>query len=133
MQGKLFPFIFSDDERYIISVENAKVRCFRVVSATSVTLVATLTADVDSAALPFDDDYMHEYTFAQGGDTLFICHHLFMPRMIVRTGLTSFEVRVFSFSTRLFKLPWRNNFRPIGCYRQRHYSYNKCGLLGYNG
>lgn len=100
MQGKLFPFIFSDDERYIISVENAKVRCFRVVSATSVTLVATLTADVDSAALPFDDDYMHEYTFAQGGDTLFICHHLFMPRMIVRTGLTSFEVRVFSFSTR---------------------------------
>tara|TARA_R110002153_G_scaffold231732_1_gene384911 strand:+ start:261 stop:2501 length:2241 start_codon:yes stop_codon:yes gene_type:complete len=100
MQNKLLPFIFSDDERYIISIEDAKVRAFRVVSDTSVVLVSTLTADTDSAALPFDDDYMHEYTFAQSGDTMFVCHPTFMPRMIVRTSLTAFEVQTYAFDNR---------------------------------
>ena len=100
MQHRLLPFIFSDDERYIISVENAKVRAFRIVSETSVVLVSTLTADTASAALPFDDDYLHEYTYAQSGDVMFICHPLFMPRMLTRTGLTSFEIASYSFDNR---------------------------------
>ena len=100
MQSKLFPFIFSDDERYIVSVEEAKVRVFRIISETSVSLSATVTADVDSNALPFDDDYLHQYTYAQSGDVMFICHPAFMPRMITRTGLDSFEVQVFAFDKR---------------------------------
>ena len=99
LQLRLMPFIFSDDERYIIAVEDAKVRCFRIVNGT-ITLVATLTQDTNTNALPFDEEYLHEYTYAQSGDVLFICHPLFAPRMIIRTGLTSFECTPYSFDER---------------------------------
>jgi len=98
-QSYIVPFVFSDDEQYLISIENAKVRCFRV-EATAVTLVTTLTADTLSAALPFDDDYLHQYTYSQYGDVMFICHPLFMPRMLIRTGLTSFVITPYTFDKR---------------------------------
>lgn len=98
VQSRLLPFIFSDDERYIISLENAKLRCFQISPTTGVvSLVATLTQDVDGNALPFSDLYLHEYTYAQAGDVMFICHPLFMPRQLVRTSLTTFQVEVFAF------------------------------------
>jgi hypothetical protein len=101
VQSRLLPFIFSDDERYIISLENAKVRCFQISPTTgAVSLVATITADTDSAALPFSDTYLHEYTFAQAGDVMFICHPLFMPRQLVRTSLTTFQIEVFAFDVK---------------------------------
>ena len=100
-QTRLMPFIFSDDEQYIVSMENAKIRVFIINPSTGVvTLTATVTADVDGAALPFSDVYLHEYTFAQSGDVLFVCHPLFMPRQIVRTSLTAFQVETFTFDTR---------------------------------
>tara|TARA_R110002012_G_scaffold61313_1_gene160806 strand:+ start:1385 stop:3991 length:2607 start_codon:yes stop_codon:yes gene_type:complete len=101
VQSRLLSFIFSDDERYIISLENAKVRCFQINPTTgAVSLVATITADTSSAALPFSDTYLHEYTFAQAGDVMFICHPLFMPRQLVRTSLTTFQIEVFAFDVK---------------------------------
>ena len=86
---------------YIISLENAKLRCFQISPTTgAVSLVATVTADTDSNALPFSDAFMHEYTFAQAGDVMFICHPLFMPRQLVRTSLTTFQVEVFAFDVK---------------------------------
>jgi len=99
-QSHLMPFIFDNNEEYIISVEHQKVRCFRVVDATTVTLVTTITADTSSNALPFDRDYLQQYTFAQSGDVMWICHPLFMPRLLIRTSLTAFEVQTYSFDTR---------------------------------
>lgn len=96
MQLRLMPFIFSDDERYIVAIEDAKATCFRIVNGT-ISLVSTLTQDTLGDPLPFDEDYIHEYTYAQSGDVMFICHPLFAPRMIIRTGLTSFECTPFSF------------------------------------
>lgn len=98
-QSFIVPFVFSDDEKYLISIENAKVRCFRITNGT-LTLVSTLTQDTNAAALPFDDDYLHQYTHAQYGDVMFICHPLFTPRMLIRTGLTSFEITPYTFDTR---------------------------------
>ncbi len=80
-QSHLFPFVFDNNEQYIISIEHAKVRCFRVVDADTVTLVATLTADASSAALPFDKTYLNQITTAQRGDVMFICHPLLAPRV----------------------------------------------------
>ena len=37
-QHRIVPFIFSDDERYIISLENLKIRVFRVDTSFNVTL-----------------------------------------------------------------------------------------------
>lgn len=98
-QSFMAPFVFSDDEKYLVSIENQKVRCFRIING-SVDLVSTLTQDTDSNPLPFDDDYLHQYTYAQYGDVMFICHPLFMPRMLIRTGLTSFEITPYTFDTR---------------------------------
>lgn len=97
-QSHLFKFQFSDDEQYLISVEHQRVRCFLLDG--NVTLVSTITADTNADPLPFDQDYLREYNVAQYGDVMFICHPLFMPRMLIRTGLTSFEVTPFSFDQR---------------------------------
>ena len=99
-QSHLFPFIFDNNEQYIISVEHQKVRCFRVVDADTVSLVATLTTDAGGASLPFDREYLQQYTAAQMGDVMFICHPLFAPRILTRTGLTSFTVSTYTFDER---------------------------------
>ena len=98
-QARLVPFIFSDDERYIISLENAKIRCFQVSTANVVSLVATITQDTDSAAVPFSDEKIHEISYAQSGDTMFLAHQSFPIKKLVRTGLTSFELQTFDFDT----------------------------------
>jgi hypothetical protein len=36
--------------------------------------------------LPWDEATIHEITFAQGGDILFLCHNTFMCQQIIRTG-----------------------------------------------
>ncbi len=101
VQSHLFRFIFDENEEYVISVEEGKVRCFRLLADGSVSLVDTITQDTDSNALPFDDDYLQEYTTAQYGDVMFISHPLFAPRMLTRTSLTDFEVSVFTFDSQL--------------------------------
>lgn len=100
-QSHLFAFRFSDDEQYIISIEASKIRCFHLELNGNVTLVDTVTVDTNGNALPFNQDYLNQYTTAQYGDVMFICHPLFMPRMLIRTSLTSFEVTPFSFDERL--------------------------------
>ena len=98
-QSHLFRFTFSDDEQYIVSVQHEKIRVFFIQTG-GLVLVETILVDTDSNPLPFDQDWLKEYTYAQYGDVMFICHPLFMPRMLIRTGLTSFEVTPFSFDQR---------------------------------
>ena len=99
-QSRLFPFVFDNNEQYIISIEHQKVRCFRVVDEDTVTLVATLTADSSGATLPFNRIYLNQYTTAQMGDVMFICHPLFAPRVLTRTSLTAFNVSTYTFDDR---------------------------------
>ena len=96
-QHRIIPYIFSDDERYIVSLENLKIRVFRVDTSFNVTLATTITQDSNSAALPFTHDNIHEVTYVQSGDTMFIAHQTFMVRKLVRTGLTSFAVETYTF------------------------------------
>ena len=99
-QSRLFPFVFDNNEQYIISIEHQKVRCFRVVDEDTVTLVATLTADASGATLPFNRVFLNQYTTAQMGDVMFICHPLFAPRVLTRTSLTAFNVSTYTFDDR---------------------------------
>ena len=64
-QSHLFKFEFDENEKYVISVENQKVRCFQLETSGAVTLVSTITTDTNGDALPFDQDYLQEYTYAQ--------------------------------------------------------------------
>jgi len=113
-QSRLFPFIFDSNEQYIISIEHAKVRCFRVVDADTVSLVATLTADASSAALPFDKQYLHQITTAQMGDVMFICHPLFAPRLLTRTSLTAFNISTYTFDNRS---DFKKTYQPYSRYQ----------------
>lgn len=98
-QLRLVPFIFSDDERYIVSLESAKIRVFQIDPTTGdVSLVQTLTQDVDSNAIPFTNAKLPELTYAQFGDVMFIAHQTFMVRKLVRTSLTTFELQLMTFN-----------------------------------
>tara|TARA_R100001443_G_scaffold16036_2_gene25849 strand:+ start:427 stop:3039 length:2613 start_codon:yes stop_codon:yes gene_type:complete len=117
-QHRLIPFIFSDDERYIVSLEHQKIRVFYITPVTqAVSLVSTITQDVDSAALPITNLNIHEVTYAQSGDTMFICHQTFMVRMLVRTSLSTFQMDTYSFDQNsagtLIHQPYYS-FQPTG-------------------
>ena len=105
-QSHLFKFEFDDNEAYIISIGHEEVRCFFLdnsgvyTSAGNLHLVETITQDTSSNDLPFDQEYLQEYTVAQYGDAMFICHPLFAPRVLTRTALDAFEISVYSFDTR---------------------------------
>ena len=100
MQHRIIPFIFSDDEQYIISLEHEKIRCFKIDPSTGdVSLTATITADVNSATLPITDSILDEITYAQSGDVMFLCHQTFMVRKLTRTSLDDFEVDTYAFTT----------------------------------
>ncbi len=98
-QHRLVPFIFSDDERYIVSLEHQKIRVFQIDTNNAVSLAATLTADSSGANIPITNLNMHEVTYAQSGDVMFIAHQTFMVRKLVRTGLTSFQMETKTFDT----------------------------------
>ena len=98
-QHRLVPFIFSDDERYIVSLEHQKIRVFSIDTNNNVTLATTLTADSSGATIPITNLNMHEVTYAQSGDVMFIAHQTFMIRKLVRTGLTSFGMETMTFDT----------------------------------
>lgn len=96
---RIEPFIFSDDEQYIIAFSNTRIEIFQI-SPTDATLssIQVITSQawlVNTTLAP----YLEEYTFAQQGDIMFICHQTFAPRKLVRTGLTSFVVEAFVFES----------------------------------
>lgn len=59
----------------------------------------TVSVGTHEIELPFNEEYFDEYTHTQSGDVMFICHSLFMPRQLVRTGLDTFRVEPFLFDT----------------------------------
>lgn len=97
MQVRLEPFVFSDDEQYIIAFSGARCDIYRLLTNGTVSHIQGLTADSASAALPWTQAKLGELTFAQAGDVMFICHTTFMIRKLVRTGLTTFKVDTFEF------------------------------------
>ena len=97
-QVRIIPFTFSDDEQYVVALSESRADIFFIDPVTGdLSLATSLTTDVDSQALPWVEEYLHEITFAQGGDILFLCHATFLPRQLIRTGLNSFQVEDFEF------------------------------------
>lgn len=126
-QSHLFKFIFDDNEQYIISVEHQKVRCFQLETDGTITLVETITQDVDSNALPFDQSYLQQYTYAQYGDVMFISHPLFAPRTLIRTSLTSFEIDTFAFD---FRADEQVTYQPYTKYQASDVTLDPSGTSG---
>ena len=97
LQLRIEPFVFSDDEKYIIGFSNARIDIWRLMPDETVSHIQTITADTSSASLPFTQAKVGELNLAQAGDVMFITHTTFMIRKLVRTGLTTFQVETFAF------------------------------------
>jgi hypothetical protein len=100
-QVRLEPFIFSDDEKYIVSFEAGKILVFQLDPSSSFnpTLVQTITQTTTSVNLPWSQSEVEQLTYAQSGDVMFIAHTKYPTVKLVRTGLTSFQVEYFAFET----------------------------------
>jgi hypothetical protein len=96
-QIRLEPFVFSDDEKYIIAFSDTRIDIFRIDLAGAVSFVQTLTVDVNGDPVPVTNSNLNQITYTQKGDFMFIAHRTFLCRELVRTGLTSFEMRIFEF------------------------------------
>ena len=96
---RIEPFIFSDDERYIIAFSNTRIEIFQISPTDgSVSSIQSLTSQswlVNTTSAP----YLEEITFAQQGDLMFICHNTFQTRILERTGLTTFTISTFNFDS----------------------------------
>ena len=96
---RIEPFIFSDDEKYIIAFSNTRIEIFQISPTDgSVSSIQSITGQswlVNTTSA----SYLEEITFAQQGDLMFICHNTFQTRILERTGLTTFAVSTFNFDT----------------------------------
>jgi len=96
---RIEPFIFSDDEKYIIAFSNTRIEIFQISPTDgTVSSIQSLTSQswlVNTTSA----SYLEEITFAQQGDLMFICHNTFQTRILERTGLTTFTISTFNFDT----------------------------------
>lgn len=99
MEIRLEPYIFSDDERYILAFSNNKLEIFGISAAGVVDTspADTLTNASESNVCPWTTAKLKEITLASSGDTIIVCHTSFNPIVIRRTGLDTFTARNFSF------------------------------------
>ena len=100
-QIRLEPFIFSDDEKYIVSFEAGKILVYQLDPSSNYdpTLVQTITQTTTGVNLPWSQSEVEQLTYAQQGDVMFIAHTKYPIVKLVRTGLTSFQVEYFAFET----------------------------------
>jgi hypothetical protein len=85
--GRLEPFIFSDDQEYIILFTNTVITIY----SSNGTLLQTITSTGIATA------ELMELTVTQQADTMIITHKSFSPRILQRTGATTFSLSVFQF------------------------------------
>ncbi len=100
LEMRLEPFMFSDDERYIMAFSNARLEIYRINASTgALSALTALTADTSSASLPWTTARLERLTITQNADVMFVAHPDFMVRKITRTSATAFAVSTFAFDT----------------------------------
>ena len=95
-QIRLEPFIFSDDEKYVMAFRAGNVDIFFINPTTG-----AVTKSTTVAMAKMTNARLHQFTFAQQGDFVFICHADFWPEVLYRTGLETFARKDFEFDESL--------------------------------
>jgi hypothetical protein len=85
---QMMPFIYSDDQLYLLILSPGKLRAFDMDGQ----LLATVTVDV-----PWTADHIGAINWTQQGDTTFLTHPVMGMWKILRTGASSFAVSRFAF------------------------------------
>ena len=87
--SRLEPFIFSENQEYIFAFQHQALKIY----STNGTLLQTITSQ------PWTSSNYNELNFTQQGDTMIVCHSSFMPKVIQRTGATTFTSTDFAFDS----------------------------------
>jgi hypothetical protein len=90
--SRLLPFEFSSSERYVFALSNARLDIF----STSGTLLTTITSGV-----PWTGAQLRQISYTQAADVMILCHPSWAPRVVRRTGASSFTISAFAFDTSL--------------------------------
>jgi len=90
--SRLLPFEFSSSERYVFALSNARLDIF----STSGTLLTTITSGV-----PWTGAQLRQISYTQAADVMILCHPSWAPRVVRRTGASSFTISAFTFDTSL--------------------------------
>lgn len=85
--ARLCSFEFSDTQRYVIAIYAGGLKVFDLNGVLLVTL----------AGQPWTRDQAFQLGFSQRGDTFVISHTAFWPRLLKRTGPTTFTIGLFVF------------------------------------
>lgn len=90
--SRLLPFEFSSSERYVFALSNNRLDVF----STSGTLLTTITSGV-----PWTGSQLRQISYTQAADVMILCHPSWAPRVVRRTGATTFTISAFAFDTSL--------------------------------
>ena len=102
--ARLIPFIFSNDQRYILAFGNQRLDVFD----SSGSLLSSITT-----SCPWVTAQLNVMNYAQYGDTLFLVHRDFQPQVITRTSATDFSRSDFSYEgTTPLRQPYYNFAAP---------------------
>tara|TARA_R100000005_G_scaffold81800_1_gene49282 strand:+ start:2123 stop:4603 length:2481 start_codon:yes stop_codon:yes gene_type:complete len=88
-QSRLESFIFSSSQEYIFAFQNTVLKIYSTAGA----LLQTISS------CPWDTASLFELSVTQQGDTMIVVHKDFMPRIITRTGATTFTLTTFAFDS----------------------------------
>lgn len=89
--SRLESFIFSGTQEYVLAFQNTELKIY----STNGTLLQTITS------CPWTTSNINELNIAQRKDVMIVAHKDFMPRIITRTGATTFTLTTFAFDTSL--------------------------------
>ncbi len=109
MEYRIEPFVFSDDEKYLIMFAHHRVHFYRLDNVTGDPVFLDPFQPQDTSYVSTSSiaalwlrnekghEYVQEFTYAQKGDVMFVAHNRFQTKMIRRTGLLEFEIVDFEF------------------------------------
>ena len=87
--SRLEPFIFSEDQEYVFAFQHQALKIY----STAGVLLQTITSQ------PWTSSNYNELNFTQQGDTMIVVHSTFNPKVIKRTGATTFTSTDFAFDS----------------------------------
>lgn len=94
-KARLIPFVFSQDEAYMVEITDDNFRIINVTTLAETDITTFVDTTNHQQGAFYTESEMDEIQFAQNADLLYLVHPDKMPLIIVRTAADTFEIRAF--------------------------------------
>lgn len=91
------PFVFNESEEYVFLFQIGKIVIYNITNQSAVTTINNYTDGSTTPAIPIDASNIHEFTYAQQGDTFIFTHEDFHPIIVERVSSSSFTAKKLEF------------------------------------